>query len=39
MIFLLLCRVRMYATFATKRRYMEKLPGSPLYFGARNQAK
>ena len=22
-----------------KRRYMEKLPSLPLYFGARNQAK
>ena len=28
-----------YALFFPKRRYMEKLPSLPLYFGARNQAK
>ena len=39
MIFLRLRRVRMYALFFPKRRYMEKLPSLLLYFGARNQAK
>lgn len=39
MIFLRLRRVRMYVLLFLKRRYMEKLPSSPLYFGARNQAK
>ena len=38
MIFLRLRRVRMYAAFFPKRRYMKKLLGLLLYFGVRNQA-
>lgn len=37
--FLRLRRVRMYAAFLLKHRYMKKLLGLLLYFGARNQAK
>ena len=39
MILLRLRRVRMYAAFFHERRYMEKVPNSPLFFGKSNQAK
>ena len=38
MILLQLRRVRMYAAFLLKHRYMKKLLGLLLYFGVRNQA-